>query len=68
MRLRDEEHYVKAGFDGVAKAMRHDMEKIGFPAISVSSRISNITNCYKKYDSAESFINKILKRRGFLKQ
>lgn len=68
MRLRDEEKYDKVGFDNVAKAMRHDMEKIGFPEISVSSRISNITNCYKKYDSAESFINKILKRRGFLKQ
>jgi hypothetical protein len=68
MRLRDEEYYDKAGFDGVAKAMRHDMEKIGFPEISVSSRISNITNCYKKHDSAESFINKVLKRRGLLKQ
>jgi hypothetical protein len=68
MRLRDEEHYDKAGFDGVAKAMRHDMEKIGFPEISVSSRISNISNCYKKYDSAESFINKVLKRRGLLQQ
>ncbi len=68
MRLRDEEKYDKVGFDNVAKAMRHDMEKIGFPEISVSSRISNITNCYKKYDSAESFINKVLMRRGLLQQ
>jgi|GEM_PF-493559 len=67
MRLRDEESYDKAGFDRVAQAMRHDMEKIGFPKISVSSRISNITNCYKKYEGAESFINKILKRRGLIR-
>ena len=41
-----------------------DMENKGFPAISISSRISNISNCYKNYGSAKSFIAGVIEKRG----
>ena len=66
LRLRDEEGYDRGAFSNVAAAMRHDMEKIGFPEISISSRISNIDNCYANYDSPESFVIDVLKQRGLL--
>ena len=66
LRLRDEEGYDREAFSKVAAAMRHEMAKIGFPEISISSRISNIDNCYTKYGSPEDFVNGILKERGLL--
>ena len=66
--LRDLEGYDQEGFKRVANAMKHDMEKIGFPEISVSSRISNITNCFKKEETAKAFVKKVLKRRGLLQE
>ncbi|MEO1281228.1 MAG: hypothetical protein AAFV69_05780 [Pseudomonadota bacterium] len=68
MRLRDEQRYDKAGLDKVAAAMRNEMTKIGFPEISISSRISNITNCFKKTGTHVEYINTVLKRRGLLEQ
>ena len=56
----------RAAFSRVAAAMRHDMAKIGFPEISISSRISNIDNCYTKYGSPQDFVIGILKKRGLL--
>ena len=41
-----------------------DMKHIGFPVISISSRMSNISNCYKDYGSANSFISGVLAKRG----
>jgi hypothetical protein len=64
LRLRDEEGFDRAGFDKVAAAMRADMEKIGFPEISISSRISNIENCFARDGSPGEFINGVLERRG----
>jgi len=64
LRLRDEEAYNRASFSKVAAAMRHDMAKIGFPEISIGSRIRNIDNCYTKYGSPRNFIHGILKHRG----
>ena len=66
LRLRDEDGYNRAAFSRVAAAMRHDMAKIGFPEISISSRIRNIDNCYTKYGSPQDFVNGILKKRGLL--
>lgn len=66
LRLRDEDGYDQAGFKKVAAALRSEMAKIGFPEISISSRISNITNCFKKADSPRDFINRVLNRRGLL--
>ncbi len=66
LRLRDEEGYDKKGFDKVAAAMRNDMQKMGFPEISMKSRVSNIKNCFEKYGPADEFIAGILERRGLL--
>lgn len=66
LRLRDEDGYDRAAFSRVAAAMRHDMAKIGFPEISIGSRISNIDNCYTKYGSPQDFVTGILKQRGLL--
>lgn len=64
LRLRDEENYDRAGVDKVTAAMRHEMAKIGFPEISIASRISNIDNCYAKYGAPKEFIEGVLKQRG----
>ncbi|KUO57085.1 MAG: hypothetical protein APF80_05850 [Alphaproteobacteria bacterium BRH_c36] len=66
LRLRDEDGYDKAGLDLVAAALRHEMEKIGFPEISISSRISNIENCFLKLGAPREYIERVLKRRGLL--
>lgn len=66
LRLRDEDGYDHAAFNRVAAAMRNDMAKIGFPEISISSRISNIDNCYTKYGAPQDFIKGILKQRALL--
>ncbi len=66
LRLRDEDGYDRAGFDRVAAAMRHDMAKIGFPEISISSRISNIENCFNEYGAPQDFVREILDHRGLL--
>ncbi len=66
LRLRDEDGYDRAAFDRVAAAMRNDMAKIGFPEISISSRISNIDNCFTKSGAPQDFVNRILKKRDLL--
>ena len=68
LRLRDEDGYDQAGFDRVADAMRGEMARIGFPEISISSRISNITNCYANYGPPREFIDGVLEQRGLLKR
>ena len=64
LRLRDEDGYDDAAFNRVAAAMRNDMAKFGFPEISISSRISNIDNCFSKYGAPQDFVNGILEQRG----
>ncbi len=66
LRLRDEDGYDQAGLKKVTAALRNEMTKIGFPEISISSRISNIENCFLKLGTPQEFINKILKKRGLL--
>jgi len=64
LRLRDEDGYDRAAFTKVAAAMRFEMAKIGFPEISISSRISNIDTCYTKYGPPQDFVDNVLKHRG----
>ncbi len=66
LRMRDEDGYNRAAFSKVAAALRHEMSNIGFPEISISSRISNIDNCYTKYGSPQDFVIGILEQRGLL--
>lgn len=66
LRLRDEENYDATGLGRVTADMRSDMAKFGFPEISISSRISNIENCYKRDGSAQDLVDARLKQRGLL--
>jgi len=66
LRMRDEDGYNRAAFSRVAAAMRYEMAKIGFPEISISSRISNIDNCFTKSGAPQDFVNRILKKRDLL--
>jgi len=51
LRVRDEEGHSESEFDEVVDPLRQEMARAGFPEISVSSRISNIDNCYRRYGS-----------------
>jgi hypothetical protein len=66
LRLRDENGYDRAAINRVTDAMRIDMTKIGFPEISIGSRIRNINNCFTRHATPRDFINKILKKRRLL--
>ncbi|MGI9482964.1 MAG: hypothetical protein ACR2OR_11475 [Hyphomicrobiales bacterium] len=67
LRLRDENGYGRTEMDKVTAAMRGDMAKIGFPEISMSSRISNIENCHGRFRSAQEIIDRVLKERDLYK-
>jgi len=67
LRLREEEGYDREGLNSVTAAMRGDMAKIGFPEISIASRIGNIENCFAKSRTSGDIINRILKKRGLLR-
>ena len=58
LRFRDEYQKSENNFDNIIIALRPDMEQIGFPEVSMSSRISNITNCYNQYGPADIYIYK----------
>ena len=64
LRLRDEENYDAEQLEAVTSAMRNDMAKIGFPEISISSRISNVENCYIRNVSPADFIKIVKNRRA----
>ena len=64
LRLRDEEDYDAEQLKTVTSAMRNDMAKIGYPEISISSRISNVENCYARDGSSADFIKIIKNRRA----
>ena len=64
LRLRDEENYDAAGLARVTATMRSDMARIGFPEISISSRISNVEHCFKTFSSPSEIINRVLRERG----
>lgn len=66
LRLRDEDGYDSKALKKVLAALRDDMERIGFPEISLSSRAGNIENCFKRPGTAQDFINTVLERRGLV--
>lgn len=66
LRLRDEDGYDKKKVGLVVAALRSQMAKVGFPEISIASRISNIENCFLKLGAPQDFVNKVLARRGLL--
>ena len=64
LRFRDEYQKSETDFEKLITALRSDMEQIGFPEISVSSRISNITHCYTSYGPADIYIRNVIKQRA----
>ncbi len=64
LRLRDEEGYDEARLKEVTAALAADMARIGFPEISVSSRIRNIEGCFAKTGDAAQLIAARLQERG----
>ena len=64
LRVRDEEESNYESYENLITSLEKDMKHIGFPVISISSRISNISNCYKNYGSAKSFIAGVIEKRG----
>ncbi len=64
LRLRDEEGFDRAATSKVTAALRNDMAKVGFPEISISSRIRNIDSCYKRPGSSDELIKAILQQRA----
>ena len=64
LRFRDDEESTYKSYKNLIASLEKDMENIGFPVISISSRMSNISNCYKDYESANSFISGVLAKRG----
>ena len=64
LRLRDEEGFGEAGLKEVSEALAADMKGIGFPEISVSSRLRNIESCFSRDGNAAQLIAARLKERG----
>ena len=64
LRVRDEEESTYESYENLITSLEKDMKHVGFPAKSISSRISNISNCYKNYGSAKSFIVGVTEKRG----
>ena len=63
LRFRDDEESTYESYENLIASLEKDMKNIGFPVISISSRMSNISNCYKDYESAKSFISGVLEKR-----
>ncbi len=63
LRIRDEFSDAETLFDTIITQLRNDMTQAGFPEISISSRLSNIKNCYADYPPAARFISQILQDR-----
>ena len=63
LRIRDQ---INRGEDVVFRAVEQlmqDMIKIGFPAMTIESRKANIFNCLQKNETADAFIDGVLKHR-----
>lgn len=64
LRLRDEEGYDAGRLKQVVEALSADMRKVGFPDVSVSSRVRNIESCFARDGGADELINARLSERG----
>ena len=63
LRMRDE---ITGGEDVVFQAVEQlikDMIKMGFPTLTMESRKANILNCLRKNESADAFIDGVLRHR-----
>ena len=63
LRLRDESEDGQDMLAAAVAELRAAMQAIGFPEITVESRVSNITNCFQKAETATAFTDGVLKHR-----
>ena len=64
LRMRDEWMRKTIDYEIFINTLVKDMEFIGFPKISITSRLSNIENCYFYYGPADDFLEGILLGKG----
>lgn len=64
LRLREEWGDDQSEYAQVLVGLRTAMTAVGFPQISTDSRVQNIENCYRNYESAAAFVDGVLSERG----
>ena len=64
LRIRDETEDGASRINDAAQALTAAMEIVGFPKLTIDSRVSNINNCRLKDLSAADFIDGVLVHRG----
>ena len=64
LRIRDEYEEGESILKLAISELKTAMTEIGFPSSSVGSRISNISNCFEKTETAQEFIDGVLEFRG----
>ena len=64
LRIRDEYEDGQSILKSAISELETAMNEMGFPSTSVGSRISNISNCFEKKETAQEFIEDVLEFRG----
>ncbi len=64
LRFRDDQESTYESYDNLITSLEKDMKHIGCPAISISSRMSNISNFYQNYGSPKNFIAGVIEKRS----
>ena len=64
LRIRDEYEEGQSILKSAISELETAMNEMGFPSTSVGSRISNISNCFEKTETAQEFIDGVLEFRG----
>jgi len=64
LRIRDEYEEGQSILKSAISELETAMNEMGFPSTSVGSRISNISNCFEKKETAQEFIEGVLEFRG----
>jgi len=63
LRIRDEINEEEDVIFEAIEQLIKDMIKIGFPTLTIESRKANILNCLQKNESADAFIDGVLRHR-----
>lgn len=64
LRIRDEYEEGESIVKSAIGELKTAMSEMGFPSSTVGSRITNISNCFEKDETADEFIDGVLDYRG----
>ena len=64
LRIKKELEGDQSDYELVIGSLKEAMAILGFPEISMNSRIANIKHCYTSYGLAGTFIRGVLRKRG----